>query len=107
MVGKHCKSCDRAARAARARHGAPFATPIRGYPVRLPPGHHLYSAAQPRSLAMPVSRAFRLAGLCLFAVAVVLGCQPTNQFVPPPPPKVTVAQPVAKEVVGGLAARTG
>jgi RND family efflux transporter MFP subunit len=34
--------------------------------------------------------------LTLIAVA---GCKPRNQFVPPPPPKVTVAQPMVREMV--------
>src|SRR5690606_22534800 len=34
------------------------------------------------------------------ALAILLGgCQPRNEFVPPPPPEVSVAQPVEQPVV--------
>ena len=32
-------------------------------------------------------------------MAAVSGCQPTNEFQPPPPPEVTVAKPVEREVI--------
>ena len=37
-----------------------------------------------------------------WAVSVLSGCQPKNQFVPPPPPQVTVAQPVEKDVADSI-----
>jgi RND family efflux transporter MFP subunit len=40
----------------------------------------------------------------LAAVAIVAGCKKANQYVAPPPPKVTVAPPVAKKVVRYLEA---
>jgi RND family efflux transporter MFP subunit len=41
-------------------------------------------------------------GLMLAAAGALLGCAPQNQFVPPPPPKVTVAKPVEREVADSL-----
>ena len=32
----------------------------------------------------------------------LVGCQPKNQFVPPPPPQVTVAQPIEKPVADSI-----
>jgi multidrug efflux system membrane fusion protein len=41
--------------------------------------------------------------LCVLALATALaGCRPTNEFVPPPPPKVTVAQPVERAVADSI-----
>lgn len=40
----------------------------------------------------------------LATVAVLAGCKKTNQYVAPPPPKVTVAAPVAKKIVRYLEA---
>jgi RND family efflux transporter MFP subunit len=35
-------------------------------------------------------------------VSVLTGCQPKNQFIPPPPPQVTVAQPIEKPVADSI-----
>ena len=47
-----------------------------------------------RTLAAGAAR-----GLSLLALALPLGCQPKNEFVPPPPPAVTVAQPLQEPVI--------
>jgi RND family efflux transporter MFP subunit len=38
----------------------------------------------------------------MLAVATFAGCAPKNEFVPPPPPQVTVAKPVTREVADAL-----
>ncbi len=44
--------------------------------------------------------AVSITAIALAAVAMVaVGCKPHNEFKPPPPPKVTVAQPMVREVV--------
>jgi RND family efflux transporter MFP subunit len=40
--------------------------------------------------------------LVLLVPTLLVGCAPQNQFVPPPPPKVTVARPVQREVADSL-----
>jgi RND family efflux transporter MFP subunit len=40
--------------------------------------------------------------ICLIAVALTFGCRKANQFVPPPPPIVTVAHPVEHPVVDSV-----
>nr|WP_294507992.1 efflux RND transporter periplasmic adaptor subunit [uncultured Rhodopila sp.] len=42
--------------------------------------------------------------LALGLVAVMAGCKKGNQFVPPPPPKVSVAQPIAEKITRYLTA---
>jgi RND family efflux transporter MFP subunit len=37
--------------------------------------------------------------LLLLSVSLLLGCEERNEYVPPPPPEVTVAQPVEREIV--------
>lgn len=41
-------------------------------------------------------------GLVVMALALVVGCEEKNVYVPPPPPKVTVAAPVQKPVIDYL-----
>jgi len=45
-----------------------------------------------------IGTAWRLAVAALAAFALLAGCDEQNAYVPPPPPKVTVAQPVKRDV---------
>src|SRR3954467_8945361 len=48
-------------------------------------------------MAMP-----QLRTISLIALSLSLGCRPANQLVVPPPPKVTVAQPVERPVTDSM-----
>jgi RND family efflux transporter MFP subunit len=49
-------------------------------------------------------RSWRTAAAALLALATLAGCDERNTYVPPPPPKVTVAQPVTRTVTHYLQA---
>ncbi len=67
----------------------------RGRPRRLP---RMVTIAMNHSPAL-TRRVCTCLAPAAVALVVTIGCQPKNTYVPPPPPKVTIAHPVEKEVV--------
>ena len=57
--------------------------------------------AQPGELAVYLNPPRKMPPLW-FALALVAGCAPPNQYQPPPPPSVTVAQPIRQTVTNFL-----
>ena len=52
-------------------------------------------------MKVPAFKTYYVLCALFFGFCLLSGCQEQNTYVEPPPPKVTVAQPLEKDVTGG------